>query len=313
MALTERLSDMAIFAKVVDTTGFSTAARDLDLSKAAVSKAVARLETHLGVRLLNRTTRKLTPTEAGMAFHAYCQQVVTQAEEAEQHLGQLQSAPRGILRLAAPLSFGLSQLTKVLPNFQHRYPEVEVELSLVDGKIELVASGFDLAIDVGAPQDSSLIARRLTTSRNIIVASPDYLARNGTPLIPADLARHPCLLGSCVNNSRWEFVGLGRAESVFVSGPFRINCLLGLRDAALAGQGIARLPSFCIADDLIKGSLQAVMNDWTHTPETIYAMYPHRKHLPAKVKAALDFFVQTFGDNPYWDGCIPKTNSAEIR
>ncbi len=304
MALTERLADMAIFAKVVESTGFSTAARDLDLSKAAVSKAVARLETHLGVRLLNRTTRKLTPTEAGMAFHAYCLQVVTQAEEAEQHLGQLQSAPRGTLRLAAPMSFGLSQVTKVLPNFQHRFPEVDVELSLVDGKIDLVAGGFDLALDVGEPQDSSLIARRLTTSRQVIVASPDYLARNGTPQLPSDLARHPCLLGSCVNNSRWEFVGLGRAESVFVTGPFRINCLLGLRHAVLASQGVARLPSFCVADDLLSGKLVALLHDWTHTPETIYAMYPHRKHLPAKVKAALDFFVQTFGDNPYWDQCL---------
>ncbi|NQD36720.1 LysR family transcriptional regulator [Permianibacter sp. IMCC34836] len=301
MALTDRLADMAVFAKVVDASGFSTAARDLDLSKAAVSKAVARLETHLGVRLLNRTTRKLTPTEAGIAFHAYCRQVVTQAEEAEQHLGQLQSAPRGTLRLAVPLSFGLAQVTKVLPNFQHRYPEVEVDLVFIDGALDMVAGAFDLAIEVGEPADSSLIARRLTTSRNVIVASPDYIARNGAPQTPADLARHPCLMTFCQFDGMWEFVGHGRSESVYVSGPFRSNFLMGMREAALAGQGIARMPSFCVADDLASGRLKCLFDDWTHKSEGIYALYPHRKHLPAKVKAAVDFFLEAYGDNPYWD------------
>ena len=304
MALTERLADMAVFARVVESAGFSTAARDLDLSKAAVSKAVARLESHLGVRLLNRTTRKLTPTEAGIAFHAYCKQVVTQAEEAEQHLGQLQSAPRGTLRLGVPLSFGLAQVAKVLPSFQHRYPEVEVELVFVDGQLDMVADAFDLALEVGEPADSSLIARRLTTSRNVIVASPDYIARNGAPLTPADLQKHPCLLSSCAVGGRWDFVGHGRAESVYVSGPFRSNFLLGMREAVLAGQGIARMPSFCVADDLAAGRLKCLFSDWTHKPEGIYALYPHRKHLPAKVKAAIDYFLEVFGDNPYWDAVL---------
>lgn len=301
MALTERLSDMAIFAKVVEAASFSSAARELDLSKAAVSKAVARLEAHLAVRLLNRTTRKLTPTEAGMAFHAYCRRVVTQAEEAEQHLGQLQSAPRGTLRLGVPLSFGLAQITRLLPGFQARYPEVEIELVFVDGTLDMVADAFDLAIEVGEPADSSLVARRLTTSRQVIVASPDYLARNGAPATPADLARHPCLQSSCAIGGRWEFVGHGRAEAVYVSGPFRSNFLLGLREAVLAGQGIARMPSFCVAEDLASGRLKCLLADWTHKPEGVYALYPHRKHLPAKVKAAVDYFVASFGDKPYWD------------
>ncbi len=304
MALTERLSDMAIFAKVVEAASFSSAARELDLSKAAVSKAVARLEAHLAVRLLNRTTRKLTPTEAGMAFHAYCRQVVTQAEEAEQHLGQLQSAPRGTLRLGVPLSFGLSQITRLLPGFQARFPEVEIELIFVDGTLDMVADAFDLAIEVGEPADSSLVARRLTTSRQVIVASPDYLARNGAPATPTDLARHPCLQSSCAIGGRWEFVGHGRAESVYVSGPFRSNFLLGLREAVLAGQGIARMPSFCVAEDLASGRLKCLLADWTHKPEGVYALYPHRKHLPAKVKAAVDYFVSAFGEKPYWDDVL---------
>ncbi len=306
MALTERLADMAVFAKVVETAGFSTAARDLDLSKAAVSKAVARLETHLGARLLNRTTRKLTPTEAGVAFHAYCREVVTQAEEAEQHLGQLQSAPRGTLRLGVPLSFGLVQVAKALPGFQHRYPEVEVELVFVDGTLDLIADALDLAIEVGEPVDSSLIARRLTTSRNVIVASPDYLTRNGTPQSPTDLPKHPCLLSSCAVGGRWDFVGHGRSESVYVSGPVRSNFLLGIRESVLAGQGIARMPSFCVADDLAAGRLKCLFSDWTHRPEGIYALYPHRKHLPAKVKAAIDYFLEVFGDNPYWDAVLSE-------
>lgn len=301
MSLTERLSDMAIFARVVESSGFSSAARDLSLSKAAVSKAVARLEGHLGVRLLNRTTRKLTPTEAGVTFHVYCRQVVAQADEAEQHLGQLQAAPRGMLKLASPMSFGLAQVTRVLPEFQRRYPDVDVELELVDGKIDLVGGGFDLVIDVGEPSDSSFVARRLSTSRNVIVASPAYLEKHGAPQTPSDLVKHACLKGNCSQDSHWEFIGPNGSESVYVQGPFKINCLLGLRESVLAGQGIARMPSFCVGDDLVSGRLKCLLDDFTHKPESIYTLYPHRKHLPSKVKAAIDYFREVFGEKPYWD------------
>ena len=308
MSLTERLSDMAIFAKVVESSGFSSAAQDLSVSKAAVSKAVARLEGHLGVRLLNRTTRKLTPTEAGVTFHVYCRKVVAQADEAEQHLGQLQAAPRGTLRLASPLSLGLAQITKVLPEFQRRYPDIEVILELVDGPIDIVGGGYDLVLDVGEPSDSSFVARRLTTSRNVIVATPAYIERFGAPQSPQDLSKHACLMGTCEREREWQFIGASGCETIYVQGPFKINCLLGLRESVLASQGIARMPSFCVGDDLVSGRLKCLLADWTHKPESIYTLYPHRKHLPSKVKAAVDYFREAFGELPYWDAVLSDIN-----
>lgn len=301
MALTERLADMAVFARVVERAGFSAAGRELGLSKAAVSKAVARLEGHLGTRLLHRTTRRLSPTEAGAAFHAYCREVVAQAQEAEQHLGQLQAAPRGTLRLAAPLSLGLSQVARVLPGLQQRYPELQVELELQAQHVDMVAGGFDLQLVIGEPADSSVVARRLTTSRTILVASPAYLARRGAPKQPEDLQTHDCLLTCDAQAGGWQFDGRDGSRVVFVRGPLRANSDMALRDSALAGLGVARMPSFLVADDLAAGRLKCLFGDWTPRAEGIYALYPSRRHLPAKVRAAIEYFHESFGEQPYWD------------
>jgi DNA-binding transcriptional LysR family regulator len=301
MSLTERLADMAVFARVVERAGFSAAGRELGLSKAAVSKAVARLEAHLGTRLLHRTTRRLTPTEAGAAFHAYCREVVAQAQEAEQHLGQLQAEPRGTLRLAAPLAFGLTQLSRVLPAFQQRHPELQVELELHAGAVDMVAGGFDLQLAIGEPDDSSLVARRLSTSLTIVVASPAYLAEHGAPRHPDDLQRHACLLTPQGQATGWQFHGRDGSRTVFVHGPLRANSEMALRDSALVGLGIARMPSFLVADDLAAGRLKCLFADWAAAAEPIYALYPSRRHLPAKVKAAIDHFGEVFGLLPYWD------------
>lgn len=301
MALTERLADMAVFAKVVERAGFSAAARELGLSTGAVSKAVARLEAHLGTRLLNRTTRKLSPTEAGGAFHTYCRAVVAQVEEAEQHLGQLQAEPRGTLRLAAPLAFGLVQVALRLPEFQRRYPEVKVELELHESAVDMVGSGYDLLLSLGKPDDASLVARRLSISRMIVVASADYLAVHGVPRQPEDLAQHACLVTLQVWGNRWEFEGKTGNRSVFVQGPLSVNSEMALRESVLTGLGIARMPSFLVADDLAAGRLKCLFADWTPRAEGIYACYPHRQHLAAKVKAAVEFFQDVWGPKPSWD------------
>ncbi len=298
MSLTERLSDMAVFARVVESAGFSAAARELGLSKAAVSKAIGRLEAHLGTRLLHRSTRKLTPTEAGTAFHAYCREVVAQAEEAEQHLGQLQSEPRGTLRLAVPLAFGLTQVARLLPLLQRRHPELQIELQLHDAAVDMIGGGFDLQLAIGTPQDSSLVARRLATSRTIVVASPGYLAEHGVPRQPAELQRHRCLFVS--GGERWLFDRQTEDCSVLVHGSLRANSEMALCDAALAGLGVARMPSFLVADDLAAGRLKCLFGEWTPRAEAIHALYPSRRHVPVKVRAALDFFIEQFAE-PYWD------------
>lgn len=304
MSLTERLSDMAVFARVVERAGFSAAARELGLSTGAVSKAVARLEKHLGSRLLQRTTRKLSPTEAGLAFHRYCQAVVAQADEAEQHLGQLQSTPRGVLRLAAPLAFGLVQVAPRLPDFRRRYPEVEVELELRESAVDMIGAGFDLQLLLGQPDDAALVARRLATSRRVLVAAPAYLDARGVPRQPEDLPQHDCLRGLRAGDERWAFAGRDGEREVFVRGPLRANTELALRDSVLAGLGIARLPSFLVADDLAAGRLKCLFVEWSPKADGLYAAYPHRRHLPAKVRVAIDYFAAAFGPQPYWDAVL---------
>lgn len=306
MSLTERLGDMAVYAKVVEHAGFSAAARELGVSTGAVSKAVARLEAHLGARLLQRTTRRLSPTEAGVALQAYCRAVVQQAEEAEQHLGQLQAAPRGVLRLAAPLAFGLAQVAPGLPAFRSRFPEVEVELELREAAVDMVGAGFDLALTLGPPVDTGLVARRVATSRTIVTASPGYLAAHGVPRQLEDLAQHACLVRLGPRAAQWEFEGPGGMRSVFVQGPLRANTEMGLRDAVLAGVGIARMPSFLVADDLAAGRLKCLFANWTPRAEGVFACYPNRRHLPAKVRAALEFFAAAWGEAPSWDRVLSR-------
>ena len=304
MPLTERLADMAVFARVVERAGFAAAARELGLSTGAVSKAVARLESHLGVRLLQRSTRRLAATEAGLAFHGYCREVVAQADEAEQHLGQLQAEPRGVLRLSAPLAFGLVQVAPRLPELQRRHPALEVELDLRETPPDLIAEGFDLAFVLGEPGDSSLVARRLSTSRRVLVASPGYLATRGTPRHPDELTGHSCLHGLGDEGGRWHLVGAAGEREVRVRGPLRASSDLALREAVLGGLGLARLPSFLVAGDLAEGRLKCLFAAWTPKPEAIHACYPHRRHLPAKVRAALDFFASVYGPEPYWDALL---------
>lgn len=300
MALTERLADMAIYSRVVETGSFSAAAEQLNLSKAAVSKAVSRLEGHLGVRLLNRTTRRLTPTEAGYAFQGYCQQVVASAEEAEQHLGQLRDVPRGTLKLTTPYTWGISRVAPLLPRFLARYPDIRVNLVLDDHNLDLVAGGFDLAMRLGAPPDSSLVARKLTDVYSVLVATPGYLERYGTPKTPCDLLRHNCLsFSELTQATRWWFEGPDGEETVTTSGQLWINASLGLYETVMAGIGIARMPSYLVAEDLAAGRLVRLLENYKTAPRPLYAVYPHRKHLATKVKAALEFFMEAFAETEH--------------
>lgn len=295
MSLHERLADMAVYARVVESGGFSAAALTLNQSKGAVSKAVSRLEAHLGTRLLNRSTRKLAPTEAGLAFHVYCRQIVAQAEEAEQHIGQLRDVPRGLLKITSPLSLGVGRIAPMLPAFLAQHPEIRVSLVVDDHNLDLIGEGFDLALRIGAPPDSSLVARKLADLNNLLVASPAYLARHGAPRRPTDLLRHNCLnFSERANAGQWDFIGPEGSESVQTQGQLMLNTSLGLRETALAGIGIANVPDYLAAEGLSDGRLVRLMPDYRCLPRPLYAVYPHRQHLAAKVKAAISFFKLAF-------------------
>ncbi len=296
------LPDLAIFAAVAETEGFSAAARRLGVSKAMVSVAVARLEGRLGVRLLQRTTRRLSLTEAGAAALPHAQRALLAARDAEEAATRSLTSPRGLLRLNAPMSFGLLHVAPALGAFAKAYPEVRVDLVLDDRVLDLAEGGFDLALRIGTLPDSALVSQHVGHSRNVIVADPDYLARAGAPASPADLARHPALLYSlAATGPRWTLTRGKRSETVRVSGPLMANSSLALRSALAQGLGLARIPWFVVGEDLARGRLVRVLEGWELPAQDIHALTTSREHLPRKTRAFVEFFRDRIGSPPYWE------------
>jgi len=298
-----QLDSMALFARVVEAGGFSAAARELGLSKASVSKRIARLEDRLGVRLLNRTTRRLSLSEAGEAFYAGCRRMVSEAEAAEQTVTHLAAAPRGTLRVNAPMSFGQLHLAPALATFLERYPELAVDLVLDDREVNLVQDGFDVGVRIKPLRDSSLIARRLAPSHALLCAAPAYLRAHGAPARPEDLTRHACLLYSYQSEPGvWLLTGPDGERRVRVSGRLRANNGEALLEAAVAGFGLALLPSFIVGEAVRTGRLHPVLNGWrAGDPVSIHAIYPAGRNLSPKVRVFVDFLAERFGPEPYWD------------
>ena len=299
----EDLSAMAVFARVVEMESFSGAARALGLSKSAVSKRVGRLEDRMGLRLLNRTTRRLSLTEAGAAFYQGCRRVVAEAEAAERAVTRLASAPRGRLKVNAPMSFGVRHLAPALPDFMARYPELNVDLTLNDRVVDLVEEGFDLAIRIAPLAESSLIARRLAPNRLVLCAAPSYLAAHGAPRAVEDLKDHACLLYSYQTaGDAWRLCGPGGERRLAVTGRLRINNGDALLAAALGGLGVALLPCFICGQDLRAGRLIQVLPAWSGPADTaIAAVYPASRNLSPKVRVFVDFLTERFSGTPYWD------------
>jgi DNA-binding transcriptional LysR family regulator len=291
------LEGLAIFAKVVELRSFAGAAEDLGLSKATVSKAVTRLETRLGARLFNRTSRRLALTDAGQSLVEPATGVLAQAEAAESAALAQSSTPRGLVRLAAPMSFGLSDVAPVLPGFMTAYPEVFVDLHLSDATVDLIGMGFDAALRIAALPDSSLVARRLRTVKRYLVASPDYLDRRGRPTHPGHLAEHCCLgYAYLPTPDTWRFVRAGGEEvSVRPAGPLRANNADALMPALLAGQGLAVLPDFIAGAALADGRLEAVMPDWSPPPIALHLVSPPGGPRPARVEALTTYLARVLG------------------
>ena len=307
----DRISSMLSFVKVVDTGGFRSAARQLNLATSVVTARVKSIEERLGVRLLNRTTRSVSLTEAGRVYYDRSVQILSEIENAEEAAQVLQSKPRGILRLNT--SPGMPWLiARSIAEYSARYPEVTVHLAATSRMLDLVEEGYDLAIWYAATADPGLIVRRLADYRMIICASPEYLARRGRPEHPSELTKHNCVifydaptLGR--GGREWQFTGPDGELSLQMSGNLETNSAIAFRAAALLGQGVIIVPAPLVFDDLRSGALVPILSDFLPKRFSIDAFYPHREHLPAKVRAFIDLLVDDLRQID-WD---PRANDGE--
>ncbi|RJS25822.1 LysR family transcriptional regulator [Corallococcus sp. H22C18031201] len=299
----DRMTSMAVFTKVVASGSLSQAARELGLSPAGVSHHLTTLEDWLGARLLHRTTRKLSLTEVGAGFHARCLRILEDVEDARGAAGAQQAVPRGRLKVNAPISFGTRHLSQAISDYLLAYPEVGVDITLNDRKVDLVEEGIDVAVRIGALPDSSLVARRLAPSRSILCAAPDYVARAGAPRTPADLVHHECLeYAYRATPGEWRFRGADGQESVVrVSGRLTASNGELLRVALLKGLGVSLTPSFLIGEDVAAGRLVRLLPEYAPPEVGIHAVYPRGRHLSAKVRSFIDFLVDRFAGEPAWD------------
>jgi len=299
----EGFGAIPVFVAVVKNGGFSAAARTLGISKSAVSKRINQLEAHLGVRLLHRTTRKLSLTEAGERYFEHAAQALTAAGQAEDAVTELQGEPQGNLKISSPMSFGRLHVAPLIPKFLKVCPKLQIDLVMDDRKVDLVAGGFDVAIRAGNLPASTLIARKLAPVRQVLCASPDYIDRYGQPGTPAELSGHNCVLYSYSSDANeWTLIGESGPETVTVSGSYQVNNSEALLEALREGVGIGRLPTFVAGPDLKTGQLVKLFESYSLPAFTLYAVFPERQYLPAKVRAFLDFAIEYFGgDRPYWD------------
>jgi DNA-binding transcriptional LysR family regulator len=294
----DRFTALVVFRKVVEVNSFAAAGRQLGLSPAAISKNIGELEAHLGVRLLNRTTRTLSRTEAGIQYYDSVVRALDELEEAAAALGPPQRLPSGLLRVAVPTTLTFMRLSAAMPRFLAQYPDLSVDMHTDSRQINLVEDGFDIAIRATeALVDSSLVARKLTTMQQVVCGSPAYFELHGRPSHPRDLRKHNCLRFTLSGHAdEWEFSKGAERERVSITGRYRATSSLAVRDAMRAGCGLSLLPSVYIKDDLADGTLEAVLNDWTSTNYSVYAVYPSRRYVPAKVRAFLNFVLEDLAE-----------------
>ncbi len=299
----DRFETLQTFVAVVETGQFSTAAARLTCNTSVVSRRVAQLEARLGVQLLQRTTRRLSLTDAGRAFYDRAVRVLTELEEAEQSVAAVHVAFTGRMRVAAPLSFGLLHLAPIISAFLDAHPDLQLDLDLDDREVNLVEEGVDLSLRIGRLTDSSLVALPLAPIRFLLCASPGYLARHGVPQTPGDLLAHRCLIyGNMPEPQLWRFVAPGgQMETVRVPVRLRANNGDMLLAATADGIGISVQPTFIAYRAIIEGRLRPLLPGYTLPAATAYAVYPSRRFVPRRVRALIDFLSERIGDQPYWD------------
>ncbi|WP_199258716.1 LysR family transcriptional regulator [Paracoccus binzhouensis] len=289
----DQMVALHVFRTVVEQGSFAAAARRMRLSPAAISKNISELEGHLNVRLLNRTTRRMSLTEPGRRYYEQVARILDDLAEADHSLGPLQSQPSGLLRVSAPMTFTLTRLSTAIPGFLMRHPDLSLDLQLDDRRVDIVQEGFDLAIrGSDRLEDSSLVARRLMTLHHVVCASPDYFSRRGMPRVPQDLRAHDCIQFTLSGHvSEWEFTRRGETVRVPIEGRYRVTSGLAIRDALLAGFGLNLIPRQYVAEDIRAGRLVTALDDWVPVQTAIHAVYPSRRYLLPKVRAFVEFLV----------------------
>lgn len=302
------LHSMRLFSEVVDAGSFSAAGRKFGLAASSVSRQVGSLEDTLGARLLNRSTRKLSLTEAGRIYNERVRLIIADVEDANRSVSHLEAVPRGLLRVNGPTVFGRLHIAPHLPEFLRQYPEIDIDLTLTDHFVDVIEEGSDVVVRVGGLSDSSLFARRLAPNRRVLCASPAYLNANGRPQKPADLTDHTCIVYRLRSTTGVWHICCGESgakEQVQVKGRLSANNAEALHEAVLGDLGISLLPIWLVGQDLQEGRLERVLPtleaDLTKDETSIHAIYPHKRLLSAKVRAFVDFLVEKYQPTPYWE------------
>ncbi len=300
--IVDKLEAMSAFVKVVALGNYAEAGRALGVTRSAVSKAVMELERLLGARLLDRTTRRVRPTEAGLAYYGSCVDILARVEETELQVSRLHDEPKGVLKINGPMSFGVMHLGPAIAAFMEAYPELKIELTLNDRFIDPIEEGVDVTIRIAALADSSLIARKLAPARRVVAAAPAYLEKYGIPKVPEDLLQHRCLhYGGLSTMHRWQLTRNDQPINVSVNAIMSSNNGDVLLAAALAGQGVVLLPTFMAGPHIKAGHLKVVLDDFRATDAGIYALYAANRYLAAKTRVLIDFLSRRFGATPSWD------------
>lgn len=299
----DRYENMNTFVRVVEASSISAAADRMDIAKSVVSRRLKELETHLGVELFHRTTRQMNLTDSGRAFYQQAVRILADILEAELATSQSHGALKGNLKVAVPLSFGLMHLGPAITDFLQQHPDIEFDLDFNDRQVDLLAEGFDLAIRIASLPDSSLIARRLASIHAIVCASPDYLARNGVPQKPEELRQHRCLAYNLISNiEQWQVHDAnGQLIKITIKPYLKASNGEFLRNAAVNGLGIIRMPTFIVYQEIERGTLIPLLTDYPCSPLAAYAIYPQTRHLSQRVRAFVDFLSKRFEGLPYWD------------
>lgn len=293
----DQLAALRALRRVVELGSFTAAADALGISHTIVSRQVRQLEEHLGAQLLNRTTRRFALTDAGRDYVESIRAVLDLLDDADRNVGRHQAEPTGTLRINAPMAFGTIEVAQWLPGFMAKYPGLQVDLVCNDRMVDLIEDGFDVALRLARElPDSTLVARRLATSKVLLVASPDYLRTHGAPTVPADLAQHNCLVyTAAARANEWTLVGTDGAEyAVPVRGTLQANTNVALRAAAMGGLGIANTAAFIVREELERGALVEVLPGYTPKPRELYALYPQNRHLSPKVRAFVDYAASIY-------------------
>lgn len=309
----DRFKLMKLFVRIVETGSFSAVARELDMLQPSVSKHMNMLEQSLGVRLLNRTTRKISLTDAGREYFERCQRIIDDVNELETEVLGLQNKPTGTLRISSPVAFGQIYMLPLLLSFRNQFSGMGIDISLDDRYADLVQEGFDAAIRFGELEDSQLVARHIGSSARVCVASASYLSKNGTPQIPNELKNHNCITYTHLFSSVWPFRDAKGLVSIKVAGNFRANSGYAIRDAVMNDVGIALVPALLVKDEIESGTLVSILNDYAPDPIRITAVYPSTRLTPRKVKLFVDFIKDEFVKVPLLHPSKPSRPVPRLR